>query len=90
MEFVYPILEDGPMTFDQFIAAHHRANDGLRLGQRFINVFIKNEGHGDADMFNILWNTTDERVAKNLIIEWLARHQYHTNMPPVFRPDLLG
>lgn len=59
----------------QFIRAHNQANDGLRLGQRFVNIFVK------EPMPELYYEESDKESMRK-ISEWLTRHQYHDKMPP--------
>lgn len=61
----------------QFIGIHnqHKKADGLRMGQRFVNMYVKAP-------WPELFYTTDQFEAVNLIHDYLTRHQYHDTLPP--------
>ncbi len=59
----------------RFIQLHvTNASDGLRLGQRFINMYIK-------EPWPELYYQTDAGLASILIDDWLTRHQYADALP---------
>ncbi len=70
------------MTFSDYIHRHFNKKDGLRLGQRFWNDFIKEDK--ELDDTN-LYNTTDDHMAIWLIEEWLQKHHYFNELPPKVR-----
>lgn len=59
----------------RFIQSHvTSASDGLRLGQRFINLYIK-------ESWPELYYQSDAGVAAVMIDNWLRRHQYEDQLP---------
>lgn len=62
----------------------HLANqkDGLRPGQRFVNMYIK-------VAWPELFYATEYKSAE-LIWHWLRDHQYFDELPPVVHPNYLA
>lgn len=58
----------------QFVRAHNQANDGLRLGQRFVNIYVKS---GWPELF---YEESDKKSLE-IISDYLTRYQYHGKMP---------
>lgn len=65
-------------TLDEFVARHRRENNGLRLGQRFVNEYTRAVPGTDA---NEMYNVSDE-VALEMIRQYLSAWHYHPHMPP--------
>lgn len=63
-------------TIAEFVRQHNLANDGQRLGQRFVNIYIN---HPWPELFY----EDSERKALNLINKWLTAHHYFDTMPPL-------
>lgn len=62
-----------------FINKHKAANDQLRLGQRFVNLYIKNP-------WPELFYERNEGKAAQMIRDWLCDHQYMSELPqPIIR-----
>lgn len=59
----------------KFYIIHKSANDSLRLGQRFCNMYIKNSW---PELFY-----ADDITANTLIQKWLRDHQYYDELPQV-------
>lgn len=59
----------------EFIAFHKKDPKGLRLGQHFCNLYIK-------ESFSELYYAHDDK-AKRIIIQWLSKHQYTTELPQI-------
>ena len=61
---------------DEFFKWHdsHKEIDRQRLGQRFVNLYIKGQW---PDLFYCV----SEPLAKQTILTWLADHQYINSMP---------
>lgn len=61
---------------DEFFRYHlrNKATDHLRLGQRFVNLYIKGR-------WPELFYCVSEYEAKQIILTWLADHQYINAMP---------
>ncbi|QBQ74789.1 hypothetical protein BcepSauron_409 [Burkholderia phage BcepSauron] len=57
----------------QFVSEHKRLNDGLRMGQRFCNLYIKGSW---PELFY-----ADDLKAAPLIYDWLCAHQYYDELP---------
>ena len=65
------------LSFNKFIKIHESSKkDGLRLGQRFVNMYIK-------DAWPALFYETEDNKAKIMIITWLSMHQYEAVLPPI-------
>lgn len=60
----------------QFVREHSIAGDGQRLGQRFVNLFIK---HPWPELF---YENSDKKSLK-IINQWLTHHQYYDMLPPL-------
>lgn len=61
-------------TYDEFIASYHKikdANPSYRLGQHFINCFIKDSSSPDMQK---LWNNTSQSNCVTAIM--LIMHDY--------------
>jgi len=58
----------------QFTKIHAEANDTLRLGQRFVNMYIKNS-------WPRLFYCEDVSLSYKMIKKWLNDHQYYTELP---------
>lgn len=62
-------------AFHKFINLHkQKAGDGIRLGQRFVNTYIRGS-------WPQLFYETDEAKAMKMIEEWLLRHHYYDELP---------
>jgi len=62
----------------KFLAMHRRRSaDQQRLGQRFINMYIK------RDVMSELYNETNEQIAAVQIDQWLQQHNYFDELPQV-------
>lgn len=59
---------------DQHYAKAHK--DHLRLGQRFVNTYIKGS-------WPELYYEADETKAAEIIEQWLIDHQYNDHLPEV-------
>lgn len=72
-------------NWTEFKSFHYanKAKDGQRLGQRFINMYIKNE-HTDPSLSK-LWEASDP-IAADIIVVWLCDHQYYGTMPRMREP----
>lgn len=73
-------------TLADFIRLHHalKFKDDLRLGQRFVNMYIK-------ESFPELFYEGDEYKAVDKIIAWLVQYHYINNdqMVNVLPPTLI-
>lgn len=58
----------------QFTEIHAEANDTLRLGQRFVNMYIKNS-------WPELFHCEDESFSYKMICDWLNAHHYFNELP---------
>lgn len=69
-------------AYEKFTRLHatHSA-DGLRMGQRFCNMYIK------ASWPELYY--CDDYNAFFLIYAWLHDHQYYEELPPVVNPNFL-
>lgn len=63
-------------TFYEFLTEHNVANDGLRLGQRFVNIYI-------SQPWPELFYEESAKKAMEIIVDWLLEHQYFVTMPPL-------
>lgn len=65
-------------SLDQFVARHRAmaATDQMRLGQRFVNEFIKGTGWTE------LFYERDDRVALEMIKQLLTDLQYYPGLSP--------
>lgn len=70
------IVGQNASTIAEFVRQHNTANDGQRLGQRFVNIFIKKP-------WPELFHETSERKALETINQWLTHHQYYDMLPPL-------
>lgn len=63
-------------TLQEFVTFHyeHQCKDHQRLGQRFVNMYIK---HPWPELFY----EGHDGTCYSLILQWLADHSYHTSMP---------
>ena len=57
----------------KFVSHHYKQNDKLRMGQRFVNYYIKNS-------WPELFYATDIQ-AMLMIGQWLIDHQYTEELP---------
>jgi len=70
------------VAYMKFAKLHARnSNDGLRLGQRFVNMYIKKPWPelfymSNYDAFFVIYN-------------WLVDNQYFDELPPVVNPAFL-
>lgn len=62
------------MDYIQWYSTWHLKRKHERLGQAFVNDFIKSP-------WPELFYETDERVANGMIVDWLVAHQYYPNLP---------
>lgn len=58
----------------KFLMKHYSDPQGLRLGQRFCNEYIKGE-------YPELFYMKNDEKAKDLIEKWLNDHQYTQSLP---------
>lgn len=66
-------------NFDDFVAYHFaHVEDGLRLGQRFCNLYIK-------EPWPSLYYCESVNTAKEMIWEWLCNHSYDESFPMVIQ-----
>lgn len=61
-------------AFNRFVARHQAANSPLRLGQAFVNIYIK-------EPWPELFHEPDDKYATVMIEEYLDRHHYYDVMP---------
>jgi hypothetical protein len=62
------------MQFRQFCESYKRVKpDGIRVGQHFINLFIKGETDPSLDE---LWNNTDVTDSIDLCLKVIERYQW--------------
>jgi len=73
-------------NFTQFRAFHYamKPTDNLRMGQRFINMYIKNDSD-HCEWFKGMYQADDAR-AYYLILNWLLDHNYYDTMPTPLHP----
>ena len=70
------------MSIITFLLIHNICkNDGLRLGQRFVNMYIKGSW---PELFY-----ANDVVAYDMIQDWLDDHHYYFELPPVVNPLFL-
>ena len=69
-------------AFSEFLAIHYKNPQGLRLGQRFFNLYIKRGSW--PEMFY-----GEDKDTCILIAEWLDAHQYYYKLPPVLQSQPL-
>lgn len=62
-------------TLNGFVGSHHAAKDGLRLGQRFVNLYVRGQ-------WTSLFYESDDRLALETIKQYLVDLQYGDSMPP--------
>jgi hypothetical protein len=62
------------MTFLQFLADHHSQPRTLRLGQRFVNRYIRAS-------WPTLYYEEDDGVSEAYIRQYLEQHHYGADMP---------
>lgn len=67
-------------TIAQFVRAHNLANDGQRLGQRFVNIYI-------SQPWPELFHEQSEKKSLDIILKWLTEHQYYDMMPPLAKTN---
>lgn len=68
-------------SLEEFLKEHDRERpDGQRLGQRFVNRYIKSS-------WSELFYEENEQVARILIASWLADHQYLSSLPERLTPS---
>lgn len=63
-------------TLAEFVSTHNVSNDGQRLGQRFVNIYI-------SQPWPELFHEQSDRVALNIISNWLTENHYFYTMPPL-------
>lgn len=63
-------------SLSQFVRAHNVSNDGLRLGQRFVNIYI-------SQPWPELFYETSDKEALLIITRWLTENHYMHTMPPL-------
>ena len=61
-------------TLIQFVRAHTQANDELRLGQRFVILYIKQP-------WPELFYQESDKESMKIISEWLTQNHYFDKMP---------
>lgn len=61
-------------ALQRYIQRHNATNDGIRLGQRFCNDFIKSS-------WPELFYATDTQRCVSMIETWLAEHHYQDTLP---------
>lgn len=67
-----------------FLLEHARdEGDQQRLGQRFINKYA-----GRDSFSSKMFYERDEAKVKEMIEEWLTRHQYHFSLPSTLKSYL--
>lgn len=64
-------------TFYEFVKAHNLAFDGLRLGQRFVCLYVKH--------WPELFYKQSDSEAMKMIEDYLTQYQYFDKMPRVIR-----
>lgn len=72
--------------FDKSFQKIHASNHDYRIGQHFINLFIKDSS---SDEMCRLWNEKDQDKAGEMIVEIIQRYQWDFRKLPVLREDLL-
>ena len=60
----------------EFICRHNIAFDGLRLGQRFVNIYCKKP-------WQSLFYEESDKQSMEIIQKFLTRHHYFDKMPTV-------
>lgn len=70
------MIGEDAKTLAEFVRAHNTANDGLRLGQRFVNIYI-------SQPWSELFYEQSSKKALEMITEWLTEHHYMNTMPPL-------
>ena len=65
-------------SFNMFCSIHKEKDDGMRLGQRFVYMFIRQSW---PDLFY-----ADDKKAEGLIINWLLEN-HHTEELPLILPE---
>lgn len=65
-------------AFVEFINDHYKNTQGLRLGQRFYNLYIA-RGPWPELYYG------DDKSTCHIIRKWLDDHQYFDELPPVIR-----
>lgn len=68
------IAGQGAKTIANFVWQHNIANDGQRLGQRFVNIFI-------SQPWPELFYEESEKEALRMINNWLTQNHYFDNLP---------
>lgn len=63
-------------TLVEFLKAHSSACDGMRLGQRFVNIYI-------SQPWPELFYQESNKEALRVIENWLIEYQYFNTMPPL-------
>lgn len=58
----------------KFIAEHKAKQDGIRLGQRFCNRYVKGS-------YPDLYYCEDDRASAQMIDTWLKDNQYESELP---------
>ena len=66
------------MNFSEYIVRHYNKIDGLRLGQRFHNDFIRSDK--GLDDFNLFYEKDDQKVIW-MIEKWLQDNHYFNTLP---------
>lgn len=61
-------------TFYEFVRAHNVANDGMRLGQRFVSLYL-------SKPWPELFYEESDKKAMELIEKYLTDYQYGDKMP---------
>ena len=72
------------MTLSEYICRHHETSDGLRLGQRFFNDFIKSDK--ELDDLNLFYEKDDNKTIW-FIEKWLQDKHYFNELPPKLERD---
>lgn len=63
-------------TLYEFVRAHNIANDGQRLGQRFVSIFCEKP-------WQALYYEQSDKCSLEIIQNFLTEHHYFDKMPPV-------
>lgn len=63
-------------TLAGFVTEHNVSNDGQRLGQRFVNLFI-------SQPWPELFYEKSDREALKIIGNWLTENHYFDTIPPL-------
>ena len=75
------------MMFHEFVKLHQelkaKKSDDLRLGQRFVNEYVRSQGNSHLDGLGLtkLYNETDDSKAAQMIRTYLMAIQVYPEMP---------